>query len=406
MTEWASFTQGQRIKILRGRDLTQEGLAEKAGLSIKTVQKAEQGGTVSLPTYLALAAALDTDLAVLLGQRDPERGASIQQRGMLRAISRAIHDTASGYLPEHAPTATNHDLATVVESSWNAYWAADYSELGALLPGLLYSARAAAHNAPDGHTEAPLAALSDGYQVAAYLANQFGHRDLAYSAAQQASAAATRAGDPIRAARVEGCRSWIYRKDGRVADSLTLAERAARAIDPPYSESNPDVLTAYGNLMMHCAIAASRLKRDKPTSRYGEAAGDYLSQAHAAGARLGREHHCHGGHFGPANAAAKSLDVNLAIGEHGKALDIVETFRSEGQLAPAVRNRYLLDKALAQVEAKQYDTALNTLTEACTEAPDWARNQQLPTMILGRMPATVSQSRLRKLSRILGTPGR
>lgn len=61
MAEWASYTQGQRIKILRGRDLTQDGLAEKAGLSIKTVQKAEQNGTVSLSTLLSLAAALDAD---------------------------------------------------------------------------------------------------------------------------------------------------------------------------------------------------------------------------------------------------------------------------------------------------------------------------------------------------------
>jgi transcriptional regulator with XRE-family HTH domain len=403
MTEWASYTQGQRIKILRGRELTQDGLAEKAGISVKTVQKAEQNGTLSLPTYLVLAAALDTDLAVLLGQRDPERGATIQQRGMLRAISQAIHDTASGYIPEHAPTASNHDLAAVVESAWNAYWASDYTDLGGLLPGLLYSARAAAHNAPADQTEAPLAALSDGYQVAAYLANQVGHRDLAYSAAQQASAAAALAGDPIRAARIEGCRSWIYRKDGRVTDSLRLAERAARSIEPSFSEADTGVLTAYGNLMLHCAIATSRLHKDNEEAGWDKRAGTYLSQANAAGAMLGAEYHCHGGHFGPANAEAKSVDVNLSIGKVGKALGLIKTFRGEDRLAPAVKNRFLLDKAWAQTEAKQYDTALDTLLDACGDAPGWARNQTLPALLVSRMPGTVSQSRLRKLSRILGT---
>lgn len=400
MPEWDAYTNGQRIKILRGRDLTQNDLAERAGLSIKTVQKAEQGGTVSLPTLLRIATALDADLAVVLGQHAPGRGADREQRGLLRAVAAAVHDTAAGYVPPRVPTLRDQDLAAIVETAWQVYWAADYVELGAFLPGLLYAARARVHAAPDGEAEGALAALSDAYQVAAYVANQLGHRELAYTAVQEASSAARRAGDPIRTARVEGCRSWIYRKDGRVEDSLVLAERAAASIEPSYSAATPAQLTAFGNLVMHCAIAASRLDK---ADRH-RAAGDYLSQAHAVGARLGREYHAHGGQFGPANAAAKSVDVNLAIGDVGKALGIIGTFHDEQALAPAVRHRYWLDVAMAQCEARQFDTSLDTLLRACEAAPQWARHQALPTVIAERMPAGVSQSRLRKLSRILGSP--
>ncbi|MDX2702132.1 XRE family transcriptional regulator [Streptomyces sp. PA03-6a] len=314
---------------------------------------------------------------------------------MLQGIAAAVHDTAAGYIPEHAPTSTRRELQAVVDSAWQMYWAADYSEAGALLPPLLYAAHRAAHEAADGESGPALSALSDGYQVAAYVANQLGRRDLAYTAATEASAAARRAGDPIRTARVEGCRSWIYRKDGRVKDSLAIAERAAASIEPSYSAASTAQLTAYGNLVMHCAVASSRLEREQP-------ARDYLSQAHAVGARLGREYHAHGGQFGPANAAAKAVDVLLAVKQVGQALDLISTFHGQADLAPAVRHRYQLDVALAQCEARQWDTCLDTLLAVCTEAPDWARHQTLPAVIVSRLQGG-SQSRLRKVSAILGS---
>lgn len=348
---------------------------------------------------MAIATALDTDLSVLVGQRSPDHGMDREQRGMLRAVSAAVHDTAAGYIPENAPTATDDDLRGVVESAWQSYWAADYVELGALLPALLYTARRRVHDASDGHSEAALAALSDAYQVAAYVANQLGNRDLAYAAVSEASGTARRAGDPIRTARIEGCRSWIYRKDGRIADSLTLAKQAAASIDPSYSQASISQLTAYGDLVMHCAVAASRLERARTV-------GDYLSQAHAVGARLGREYHAHGGMFGPANAAAKAVDVNLAIREVGNALGIIETVPRRAAANPGCPQQVPADVALAQCEARQYDTALDTLLKACEAAPLWARHQTLPTVIANRIPEGTSRSRLRKLAGILGTPAR
>ncbi|MER5974649.1 helix-turn-helix transcriptional regulator [Streptomyces sp. NPDC002055] len=44
MTQWAEYSAGERIKLLRGASLTQEQLAEAAGLSVATIRKAEQGG--------------------------------------------------------------------------------------------------------------------------------------------------------------------------------------------------------------------------------------------------------------------------------------------------------------------------------------------------------------------------
>lgn len=77
MSNWADFTTGKRIKHLRGSDLTQQGLAEAAGVSLALVQKAEQDrGELSVGSLLRIAGALNTDVSVVLGQQAPRRGAS------------------------------------------------------------------------------------------------------------------------------------------------------------------------------------------------------------------------------------------------------------------------------------------------------------------------------------------
>ncbi|WP_235989800.1 helix-turn-helix domain-containing protein [Streptomyces ureilyticus] len=62
---------GDRIARLRmRRKLTQEGLAERAGLSVDVVRKLEQGvrQTARLTTLNALARALDVEPSTLVGQ--------------------------------------------------------------------------------------------------------------------------------------------------------------------------------------------------------------------------------------------------------------------------------------------------------------------------------------------------
>jgi transcriptional regulator with XRE-family HTH domain len=48
MTAWSDYSTGERIKILRGTELTQADLAEAAGVSLALVQKVEQGRSVTV----------------------------------------------------------------------------------------------------------------------------------------------------------------------------------------------------------------------------------------------------------------------------------------------------------------------------------------------------------------------
>jgi transcriptional regulator with XRE-family HTH domain len=64
---------GTRLRALRrARGLTQEQLAERAGLSYKFLGEIERGqGNPTLETLVALAGALDLDVVDLLGPAEP-----------------------------------------------------------------------------------------------------------------------------------------------------------------------------------------------------------------------------------------------------------------------------------------------------------------------------------------------
>ncbi|WP_236245043.1 helix-turn-helix domain-containing protein [Streptomyces sp. CC210A] len=65
---------GDRLRLVRlSRGLTQEGLAERSGLSLGVVKKIERGGSARLETYHALARALNVRTSALLEASGPHR---------------------------------------------------------------------------------------------------------------------------------------------------------------------------------------------------------------------------------------------------------------------------------------------------------------------------------------------
>ncbi|MEU7181661.1 MULTISPECIES: helix-turn-helix transcriptional regulator [Streptomyces] len=392
--KWSDYSTGERIKILRGKEITQIDLAEMTGLSLATIQKHEQNKRISLGTLTRIADALHTNMSVLLGQSQVTHGREAAERAMLRDLSHSVHAVAMGDVPDEVTPASDTDLVDIVDSAWEMYWDTEYDELGAVLPKLLATARQSIHAAAAGASQNAVGAMSDSFQIAAYLANQFGMRDLAYAAISHAKGYATQCGDVLRTARVEAARSWIYRRDRRAPESLDIAQKAAALVEPSYSESTPERLTVYGNLMSHCAVAASR-------SGKKDLAIDCLSQSHAIAARLGHEHQVRGIMFGPVSAATKALDVKIYVGDIGQALELIKTVRGLDQLRPAARHRYRLDVALAQAEASMWDASLDTLHGVATAAPQWVRNQALAAGIVQRV-GNASTARLRQVSELIG----
>lgn len=388
--KWNEHTTGQRIKLLRGA-VTQEELAENAGLSIATVRKAEQDrGHISLPTLLRLAHALGADISVIVGQQAPRRAMLADDRTTLRELSRTVHDTAAGIGTDREPVDFAGDLA----AGWDAYRAGRIAVAGQFAASCVRDAATALAAASEERRMAARGVLADAYRLAAYVANQLGARDLAYAAIGHSADQARAGGDPVREACVASGRSWVYLRDARLDDAEHSAAFSYSSIEPTYSDRDPVRLATYG---WHVTFAAVVAARQGSTA----AAEDLLSQGFAVAARLGRDVMVNGTAFGPAAVAAQAVGIAVSTGKAGKALRIAREVHDWSSLHQAARNRLQLDIALAQCDTRQYDTCLDTLLTVCTQQPDWVRHQTLPGVIAQRA-GYATTSRSRKVAKIIG----
>ncbi|QNE77788.1 helix-turn-helix domain-containing protein [Streptomyces finlayi] len=395
--QWSEYTTAERLKTLRS-GMTQEQLAEAAAVSVGVVRKLERGGTASLPSLLAIASTLGTDIAVLLGQQAPRRSMDRDERAALRTLSAATHDAAIG-IPADTEPGTVTELRAAVRHADTAYWAGRYTELGTLLAALLPEARARYDAAGTDEREAAAGLLADVFQTAGMAANVWGSRDLAYAALTYGRQIAVQAGDDLREAHLAATTAWVNLRDGRTAQGFALAAARAERIEPRMSEHDPDRLSVYGQLVTNAAVAASRGGASADTAR------EYLSQAHAVGARLGSEY-ARGGHaqpHGPLYAATQAMSIAVALSDTAGALRLMDTVRLDETVPLATRARYGLDVALTHVECRRWDRAADTLEAVCTMAPGWVQHQMLPGVIISRL-AGVSVGRLRGLAHAAGVP--
>lgn len=395
--QWSEYTTVERLKALRN-GMTQEQLAEAAEVSVGVVRKLERGGTASLPSLLSIASALGTDIAVLFGQQAPRRSMDRDERAALRSLSGATHDAALG-IPAEAEPGTVDELRAVLQDADAAYWAGRYTELGVLLGALLPEARARYDASNTDDKAAAAGVLADVFQTAAMAANVWGSRDLAYAALTYGRQIAVQAGDDLRDAHLAATTAWVNLRDGRTAQGFSLAATQADRIEPKMSEHDPDRLAVYGQLVTNAAVAASRGGSSAETAR------EYLSQAHAVGARLGSEH-ARGGHaqpYGPLYAATQAMSIAVALGDIPGALRLMDTVKLDDTVPLATRARYGLDVALTHVECRRWDQAADTLEAVCGMAPGWVQHQMLPGVMISRL-AGVSVGRLRGLAHAAGVP--
>ncbi|MFE3761017.1 helix-turn-helix domain-containing protein [Streptomyces sp. NPDC059104] len=395
--QWSEYSDAERMKTLRG-GMTQEQLAEAAGVSVGVVRKLERGGTASLPSLLAIASALGTDIAVLLGQQAPRRSMDRDERAALRAVSAATHDAAIG-IPADTTPGTVHELRAIVRRADAAYWSGRYTDLGTLLTRLLPEAKARYDHADHEEKTAAAGVLVDTFQTAGMMANLLGSRDLAYAALTYGRQVAGQAGDDLRDAHLAATTAWVNLRDGRTKQGFTLAAAQADRIEPRMSEHDPDRLSVYGQLVTNAAVAASRGGAPDDTAR------EYLSQAHAVAARIGAEH-ARGDHaqpYGPMYAATQAMSIAVALGDTSGALRLMDTVHLDTSVPLATRARFGLDVALTHLEARRWEQAADALEAVCRLAPGWVRHQMLPGVIISRL-AGVSVSRLRTLSHAAGVP--
>ncbi len=389
MRDWAAMSTGERLRYLRGA-LTQEALAERANVSVWTLRTLEQdraGRTSSVATLLRLATALDTDIAVLTGQRSPNHRETTADRQTLAHIIDALvspddfHDIPGLSAPSTPAEPNVEALENVVDRARRLYWHGDYTALTSTLTPLITEARATVEACAASDRHRAHAVLAAAYKLACDVANQMGDQRLAFLALDRAYPAARKSGDPLLLARLSGTLSWVYLRRGKLRAAEDVCRATAEAIEPRLGKAKPAHLAVWGDLLVSAAVAASRA---------GDAAKhidawEYMSMAHAAAQRLGRDTDHYETMFGPTQAQIQAVGVAVATRDIGRALDLERHIVLPDTLTTARKARYLIDVAHARLLARQDNAATETLLNVGAFASGWMRHQSLAVELVGQL---------------------
>ncbi|MET8158389.1 helix-turn-helix transcriptional regulator [Sphaerisporangium sp. NPDC005289] len=359
-------TVGRQIKSLReDRGLTQEELAERAGLSRDIIAKLEQGRrqTARLTTLVRIANALDAELSALIGKRD-RMGAERTGGGVL-----ALRDAllSPSYLPDvddgHDGEPTRlEDITTAVDSACASYWRGDFPWLVAHLPGLIAEARLT--HAAVG--ESALYPLVMAYDLAASLMVHLGRDDLAAIGAERAVTTAHGGNDELLWATLHGTYAWVLLHQGRLDAAERLAISMAERIEPSFS-APADRVAAWGNLLLMALAPAAAAGRD---------VSEYIALAAAGAERLAGQVTIYNSVFGPAKVAMEATHAYTVLRRPERALAESRRVRRE-DVTGISYGRHLLDVAQAHVDARHHGAAVQRLQESQALSPVWFRHQRV-----------------------------
>ena len=369
---------GLRIKRARKRrQLTQEQLAEKAEVSVDLVRKLEQEirHTASMSSLTRIARALDVDVPQLLGQTSTiEPMVDEESVGIL-----AIRDelTSLSYFPgladdevfnDEPPTLAGLRLALGHAESIRQH--GSFAQLGVMLPGLMIEARAAVRELTGDDQVAAHGLLSEVIQIASTMLTALGKPDIGYIGLIRAQEAAERSGDELLQAMNVSALSWVFFKQGRLADAETAALRKAEQLGPDFVRGSVERLAVWGILMLRAGSAAVRNKQVERSE-------EHMSLARAAAARVGTDHNIYATPFGPTNASIAAVNAAVESERFDYALELAKSVPTNGWVSPTFRARHLLDVAIAHSELNQDDAATSQLLAAERIAPEWMRYHTL-----------------------------
>lgn len=364
-----------RLRLLRG--LTQEQLAIASGVSAATIRKLERDDrtTARLATLHRLATALGCRTQDLLGTTitTAPAGPRSEPAGLL-----AVRQAITPVRPLNGADARFGDLATLTNLSESIraanvlYQADDYAATTNVIPGLVADTAMAVREYEGDDRIKALEAHAQALQLAGSTLIHLRHNDLAYEALRQAQAAAEEAGNDVLGGSVIVSLCWLLLRQNRLSDAEHIAVTTAEAIEPSFNKASQSHLATWGWLLLRASAAAVR------NNRHDEA-NDMMSLAAAAAARIGRDvidYHEYWTSFGPTTVAMKSVENAMIEGRPDKALALADTIHNLGRPTSNNRNRFLLDKAAARIELRQYADATAILLSIMQVAPEWLRLQR------------------------------
>lgn len=378
-TDGAAAFPGDRLRDVRiRRGLTQEALADRAGLSLGVVKKVERGGTARLETYHALARALQVRVSSLLEPAGPHQTRrndddNIDLIPLRQAIAPAV--TLTGRLTAAGSADIEPDLDHLQRTAHTlavAYHRDDYGTVAELLPALVHSAHATVEHFDNGtqHAQA-LRVRSDVLQMAGRYLTQVRAYDLAHVALRDAIHDAVRAGDTGAVAAAVYQQGWLLMRQGRLDEAEQVSVATAEAVEPRISRASRRSLGAWGKLLVHASAAAARNNRPQEAReilRLGRTAGTALGGGSVvAESSWGR--------FDWRTVALQGIENYLVAEKPDRVLKL--SARLPKPKSTAFVRRHLLDVAQAHALLRQPDEALGILESLLVETPQWLRHQRM-----------------------------
>ncbi|WFE44263.1 helix-turn-helix transcriptional regulator [Verrucosispora sp. WMMD1129] len=393
-------TIGEHLaRIRRQSTLTQEQLAERAGVSVETIRKLESGARASarMATLHALARALDVSTTALLGdtsqaaaRREPDhRPLSLAEIRRTLTPARGLVGTVA--TAPDGPPPTLDAVRRRLTNADAAYHRGDYAAALAGMPGLLDDARHAADASADPARRRAHATLAQARYLATELLIQLRAGDLAYAAVVSALDAAEAAGDPVLGASTVKGSSWLLLRQGRLSDAERVAVSSADAIEPRLRQAEPAELAVWGWLLLAAAAAAARDNRPDDATTL-------LDAAAAAAARLA-DRPVNGGHltilggFRTARVDMMRVEAAAVAGDPVRVLQLADRV-PVGETVATSWQRHRLDVAWAYAERRQYADATGVLLDLRDRAPAWLRHQRYARDIVQQ----ISDGRRRAMS--------
>ena len=399
---------GDRLAKLRKlARLTQEQVAERAGVSVDVIRKLEQHRKHSarLPTLHALARGLGVEVTTLLGDPPAVASNGAPDPPTLVVLRRAV-------MPSLVPRPPDlNDLGSLslsvlrqeIANGWSLYHNADFGGLITVLPGIITDARLLATVGTPDQKAAGAAALGKALQLAGHLSIRLGKTDLALSALERAAAAADDSGDPLLSPMIHGSVAWAYQRQNRLDDAEELAVTAADDLERDRLNTAAHV-RVWGGLLMSAATSAARM------GNYDQAR-DVMIAAEDGAGRLallpppeddGRLLSV----FSRSSVRIERIRLAVQHARPDEALGLAKGIRLSPDIPPSWRTWLLLDVARAYADVGDADNAVRTLETLRRVAPMWMRQHTLAVAIVTDLWAGPSRPPgLRKLAEYLGVAG-
>lgn len=377
----------------RRQSVTQEQLAERAGVSVETIRKLESNARTGarIATIARLARALGVPTSALFGsaatgaaRREPH-STPLALVGIRRALTPALGLDGQPFDPTaETETPTVEQTRESVRAAVRLYHRNEYGPALDALPGLLGEVRALL-DATDGDDRAAAHTLAaQAYQLAGRLLIQMRAHDLAYTAVRAAGTHGADSGDDLVAASAVGPMCWLLLRQARLGEAEQLAASAADQIEPTkLSQASVERVAAWGWLLVEAAAAAARDGRD-------DDAREQLDLAAAAATRV--EGQPPTGltivdGFGPAKVAALRAEVAALGRDPSRVLQLADRVQPDRRMTASCWQRHRLDVAWAHAETGAYPEALTVLTDLRERAPSWLRQQRYARDIVSSMAA-------------------